>query len=118
MLRRIPHTPCSLRGSESCFARCFCLTAGFGSSPDPCSVGSELAFASQKGGGEGGIRTHGTRWGTTVFETARFNHSRTSPSLSWGVLRHTPQTPRSLRGSEFRLARRCGLSASKNSPLS
>src|SRR5262245_52826769 len=30
-------------------------------------------------GGEGGIRTHGTRKGTTVFETARFNHSRTSP---------------------------------------
>jgi hypothetical protein len=36
-------------------------------------------------GGEGGIRTHGTRKGSTVFETARFNHSRTSPSLhsSW-----------------------------------
>ena len=30
--------------------------------------------------GEGGIRTHGTRKGSTVFETARFNHSRTSPS--------------------------------------
>src|SRR5437588_6852110 len=30
-------------------------------------------------GGEGGIRTHGTRKGSTVFETARFNHSRTSP---------------------------------------
>src|SRR5579885_1689837 len=30
-------------------------------------------------GGEGGIRTHGTRKGTTVFETARFNRSRTSP---------------------------------------
>ena len=29
--------------------------------------------------GEGGIRTHGTRKGTTVFETARFSHSRTSP---------------------------------------
>jgi hypothetical protein len=32
-------------------------------------------------GGEGGIRTHGTRKGSTVFETARFNHSRTSPNL-------------------------------------
>src|SRR5580704_11255518 len=32
-------------------------------------------------GGEGGIRTHGTRKGSTVFETARFNHSRTSPRL-------------------------------------
>ena len=29
--------------------------------------------------GEGGIRTHGPASGTTVFETARFNHSRTSP---------------------------------------
>ena len=33
-----------------------------------------------KNGGEGGIRTHGTRKGSTVFETARFNHSRTSPT--------------------------------------
>ena len=32
-------------------------------------------------GGEGGIRTHGTRKGSTVFETARFNRSRTSPGL-------------------------------------
>src|SRR3954453_16033008 len=32
-------------------------------------------------GGEGGIRTHGTRKGSTVFETARFNRSRTSPCL-------------------------------------
>ena len=32
-------------------------------------------------GGEGGIRTHGTLSGTAVFETARFNHSRTSPCL-------------------------------------
>jgi undecaprenyl diphosphate synthase len=31
-------------------------------------------------GGEGGIRTHGTREGSTVFETARFNRSRTSPA--------------------------------------
>ena len=33
------------------------------------------------GGGEGGIRTHGTRKGTTVFETAPFDHSGTSPRL-------------------------------------
>src|SRR6266851_3442012 len=32
-------------------------------------------------GGEGGIRTHGTLTGSTVFETARFNHSRTSPHV-------------------------------------
>ncbi len=30
-------------------------------------------------GGEGGIRTHGTREGTTVFETAPIDHSGTSP---------------------------------------
>jgi len=38
-----------------------------------CCIFSKLA------GGEGGIRTHGTRKGSTVFETARFNRSRTSP---------------------------------------
>jgi hypothetical protein len=38
-------------------------------------------------GGEGGIRTHGTREGSTVFETARFNHSRTSPSFHFSGLR-------------------------------
>ena len=30
-------------------------------------------------GGEGGIRTHGTLAGTTVFETAPIDHSGTSP---------------------------------------
>jgi hypothetical protein len=30
-------------------------------------------------GGEGGIRTHGRVTPSTVFETARFNRSRTSP---------------------------------------
>jgi hypothetical protein len=30
-------------------------------------------------GGEGGIRTHGTRKGTTVFETVPIDHSGTSP---------------------------------------
>src|SRR5690349_17003724 len=30
-------------------------------------------------GGEGGIRTPGAREGTTVFKTAAFNHSATSP---------------------------------------
>ena len=33
----------------------------------------------RRGGGEGGIRTLGTRKGTTVFETAPFDHSGTSP---------------------------------------
>jgi hypothetical protein len=32
-------------------------------------------------GGEGGIRTHGTVSGTTVFKTVTFNHSVTSPLL-------------------------------------
>lgn len=32
-------------------------------------------------GGEGEIRTHGTREGSTVFETAAFDHSATSPLL-------------------------------------
>ncbi len=32
-------------------------------------------------GGEGGIRTLGTRKGTTVFETAPFDRSGTSPLL-------------------------------------
>ena len=35
--------------------------------------------------GEGGIRTHGTIARTTVFETARFNHSRTSPYRCAGL---------------------------------
>jgi hypothetical protein len=30
-------------------------------------------------GGEGGIRTHGTLAGPTVFKTAAFDHSATSP---------------------------------------
>ena len=37
---------------------------------------------SGKGGGEGGIRTHGTLAGTTVFETAPIDHSGTSPQRS------------------------------------
>ncbi len=32
-------------------------------------------------GGGGGIRTHGTRKGTTVFETAPIDHSGTPPLL-------------------------------------
>ena len=30
-------------------------------------------------GGRGGIRTHGTREGTTLFESVQFNHSCTLP---------------------------------------
>src|SRR5438128_8402804 len=35
--------------------------------------------ASPKNHGQGGIRTHGTLAGTPVFETGRFNRSRTCP---------------------------------------
>ena len=38
-----------------------------------------LKHISEIYGGEGGIRTHGTREGSTVFETAAFDHSATSP---------------------------------------
>src|SRR6266545_8349578 len=33
--------------------------------------------------GQGGIRTHGTLAGTPVFETGRFNRSRTCPRMGW-----------------------------------
>ncbi len=35
-----------------------------------------------KGGGEGGIRTHGTVPRTLAFEASTFNHSVTSPQWS------------------------------------
>ena len=41
--------------------------------------GEDVKYVSPAFFGEGGIRTHGSLQGTTVFETARFNHSRTSP---------------------------------------
>ena len=43
-------------------------------------MAQDCLFAWLKGyGGETGIRTLGTRKGTTVFETAPFDHSGTSP---------------------------------------
>src|SRR5215475_6333241 len=45
------------------------------------SMTNEQMFFIHFHNGEGGIRTHGTLTSTTVFETARFNHSRTSPIL-------------------------------------
>ena len=36
--------------------------------------------------GERGIRTPGTREGSTVFETARFNRSRISPSRNYSII--------------------------------
>src|SRR5687768_2689130 len=51
--------------------------------------------AATAGGGGGGIRTHGTGvTGTTVFETARFNHSRTPPdATSQGSARRSAAGP-------------------------
>jgi hypothetical protein len=43
-------------------------------------------FSLKPTGGEGGIRTHGTRKGTTVFETAPIDHSGTSPHEKLGLL--------------------------------
>ena len=45
-------------------------------------------------GGEGGIRTHGTREGTPVFETGLFDHSSTSPIfIFYAKFEKTPATP-------------------------
>ena len=60
-------------------ARTMARTPGPGNRKDP------IARNSMRTGGEGGIRTHGTRKGSTVFETARFNHSRTSPDQIAGT---------------------------------
>ena len=56
-------------------------------------------------GGEGEIRTHGTRKGSTVFETAAFDHSATSPSLlvtskiaGWPPIHH-PNTAAKINGA-------------------
>ena len=55
-------------------------------------------------GGEGGIRTHGTIASTTVFETAPFDHSGTSPHVwSW---RSTLLCQ--LIGADVRTVSRCG----------
>ena len=51
-------------------------------------------------GGEGGIRTHGTREGTTVFETAPFDHSGTSPRMG----RVAVARPRSERAPVYTMA--------------
>ena len=56
-------------------------------------------------GGEGGIRTLGTRKRTTVFETAPFNHSGTSPPVA-----------RSADGGTAGLSRRvCGAGGTQGS---
>ena len=66
-------------------------SVGFGAEPSPkgeakptLDVTQSPAAGRAKVGGEGGIRTHGAREGSTVFETARFNRSRTSPKAERG----------------------------------
>ena len=49
-------------------------------------IGDEGAEAHNHG--QGGIRTHGTLAGTPVFETGRFNRSRTCP---YGETLETPR---------------------------
>ena len=58
----------------------------------------ENAFA-RANGGEGGIRTHGTREGSTVFETAPFDHSGTSPRSVGGERGGYTAAGRSARGT-------------------
>ena len=48
------------------------------------SLRQKILVLEQDGGGEGGIRTHGTLAGSTVFETAPFDHSGTSPRFLGG----------------------------------
>jgi hypothetical protein len=55
------------------------MTVHRGTVCPPLEERQAVDFAFWRSGGEGGIRTHGTREGSTVFETARFNRSRTSP---------------------------------------
>src|SRR4051812_9253059 len=70
-LASLPRLRRALRGSGS---------NPVGSSAPPLyAIHSRRASAAAVNGGEGGIRTHGTREGTTVFETVPIDHSGTSP---------------------------------------
>src|SRR3954454_13557870 len=55
--------------------------------PHFAQIGCKLLILN---GGEGEIRTHGTREGSTVFETAAFDHSATSPSRTSPKIPRTP----------------------------
>ncbi len=72
----------------------------------------------QGSGGEGGIRTHGTRKGTTVFETAPIDHSGTSPrgAAHWIVPRGTARrsTERGPLAQRFGPHKRCACAARRN----
>ncbi len=71
----------------------------------------------RKSGGEGGIRTLGTRESTTVFETAPFDHSGTSPN--WITARGRAATAeRILADSEAAAVARQGIRRVTFQPLS
>ena len=57
--------------------------------------------AAEPDGGEGGIRTLGPPKGSTVFETARFSHSRTSPGRFYRNLRGFRKSLRPLLATEW-----------------
>ena len=69
----------------------FCRTHGFELHVSSGNKRSPLKGASFVTGGEGGIRTHGTRKRTPDFESGPFDHSGTSPLLS--RLKPLPQFP-------------------------
>ncbi len=50
-------------------------------------------FMEWDNGGEAGIRTLGTRKGSTVFETAPFDHSGTSPTTQSLHFKPTSRNP-------------------------
>ena len=68
-------------GRTSCVqnAGAFCRTHGFELHVSSGNKKSPLKGASFVTGGEGGIRTHGTRKRTPDFESGPFDHSGTSP---------------------------------------
>ena len=58
------------------------VSTGFGDSEQKLVTGAvtlPITVMFSWDGGEGEIRTHGTRKGSAVFKTAALNHSATSP---------------------------------------
>ena len=64
-------------------------------------------------GGEGGIRTHGDPEATTVFETAPFNHSGTSP---WYAVELLNRYFLPCARSPSKKARSCAAASSASTP--
>ena len=83
---RNPPETLALNGRTSPSSRAANATQRDGSQPNSARGFRGLVMSGYQGekfagliGGEGGIRTHGTREGTTVFETVPIDHSGTSP---------------------------------------